>query len=429
MRVRFHIIILSSLLLIKSGINAQDIDYARNIIRTLSSPEYHGRGYVNDGITVALNFIVEEFGNNNLQPLFDDYMQPFSIPVNTFPGKMSVALNDIQLKPVKEFIVDPSSSGVSGRFPVVVIKKCELLKPKIINRKLRKAEGKFLAVDLRNAPEMNEKEMEIVKDLIRILKYDPRLKIAGILELTNEKLSWGVSTVRATRPSIVVNPGVNMEKPSDIEVEIENQYFDHYPVANLAGLIPGKLEPDSFIIFTAHYDHLGQMGSETYFPGANDNASGVAMILCLADYFSNHIPEYSVIFMAFAGEETELLGSKYFVENPPFKLKRIKFLINLDLAGNGENGITVVNGSVYKEEFEKLNQINESCSCIPVIKSRGEACNSDHCYFYRAGVPCFFIYTMGGTQAYHDLDDNFGSLTLNKFSELVHLLIEFAYSY
>jgi len=429
MQGRFHIIIFSFLLLIKSGINAQDIDYARNIIKTLSSPEYHGRGYVNDGLAVALNYIVEEFSNNNLQPLFEEYMQPFTLPVNTFPGKMSVTLNDIPLEPVKEFIVDPSSNGLSGSFPVVVIKKSELLQPKIINKKLRKASGKFLAIDLRNAPDMNEKERKIVNDLIRIFKYDPRLKIAGVLELTNEKLSWGVSTFTANRPSIMVNPGTNLEIPDIIEVEIENQYFDHYPVSNLAGFIQGKLEPDSFIIFTAHYDHLGQMGREAYFPGANDNASGVAMILCLADYFSNHIPEYSMIFMAFAGEETGLLGSNFFVENPPVELKKIKFLVNIDLAGNGEEGITVVNGSVYKKEFEKLNQINESCTCLPVIKSRGEACNSDHCYFYRAGVPCFFIYTMGGTQAYHDLDDNFSSLTLSKFSELGQLLIEFANSY
>ncbi|HJX70920.1 MAG TPA: M28 family peptidase [Bacteroidales bacterium] len=408
---------------------AQDIEYARNIIRTLSSPEYHGRGYVNDGLAVSAAFIADEFKKHSLQPLFDGYEQQFTIPVNTFPGKVSVAMNNQFLKPVEEFIVDPASHGLSGSFPVIAIDKSELLQPEMINRKLRKASGKFLLIDFRNTAGMDEKDSKIALDMIRILKFDPGLKIAGVLELTDEKLSWGVSTVCATRPSVMIHSEKITEEINHVETEIENQYVDHYPVSNLAGLIRGKLIPDSFIVFTAHYDHLGQMGGETYFPGANDNSSGVAMILNLAAYFGKHKPDYSIIFIAFAGEEAGLLGSKFFVENSPVELKKIKFLINIDLAGNGEKGITIVNGSVYEEAFERIRLINESCNCLPVISSRGEACNSDHCYFYQAGVPGFFIYTMGGTQAYHDLNDDFDSLTLSKFSELVRVLIEFADSF
>jgi aminopeptidase YwaD len=423
------IIILSAVLFFKTGINAQYNECAGDIIKTLSSPEYHGRGYVNDGLAVSAKFIVEEFRKYNLQPLFDGYRQQFTLPVNTFPGKMSVSVNNIPLEPVKEFVVDPASEGLSGNFPVVEIDGNELLHPKIINRKLRKAKGRFLAIDLRSVCDMNDDDKKFAGDLIRILRYDPRLKIAGILELTNEKLSWGASTFNASRPSIMINPLSKPDRIKDVKVEIENKYFDHYPVSNLAGFIRGSLKPDSFILFTAHYDHLGQMGSEAYFPGANDNASGVALILCLAEYFSGHTTEYSMIFVAFAGEEAGLLGSKYFVENSPVELGKIKFLINIDLAGNGEDGITVVNGSVYSTAFDRLNHINDSCHCLPVIKSRGEACNSDHCYFHEAGVPCFFIYTMGGTHAYHDLNDNFSSLTLNKFSELVRILVDFTNSF
>jgi hypothetical protein len=426
---RFHAIVLSAFLLAAAGTAAQDLEYAEGIIRTLSSPEYHGRGYVNDGLAVSAAFIVEEFKKHNLQPLFDEYTQRFAMPVNTFPGKVSISINNRFLEPVKEFIVDPASNGLSGSFPVITIDKEELLKPKRLNSKLRKASGRFLLLDFRNAEAMDEKDRKTATDIMRILKYDPGLKIAGVLELTDEKLGWGVSTVCAARPSFRINADKITEEINHVEIEIENQYTDHYPVSNLAGLIYGRMIPDSFVVFTAHYDHLGQMGRETYFPGANDNASGVAMILNLADYFSNHIPDYSIIFIAFAGEEAGLLGSKFFVENPPVDLKRIKFLINIDLAGNGERGITIVNGSVYKEAFEKIREINESCECLPVIKPRGEACNSDHCYFYQAGVPCFFIYTMGGTGAYHDLNDDLRSLTLSKFSELVQILTEFANSF
>jgi aminopeptidase YwaD len=342
---------------------------------------------------------------------------------------MKVAINNRLLEPFREFIVDPASNGLSGRFPVITMDKNDLLRQKMINRKLGKATGKFLLIDFRDADDMDEKDKNMAMDIIRILKYDPGLKIAGVIELTDERTGWGVSTVCSTRPTVRIYSGTDAKEIKHIEVDIENRYIDRYPVSNLAGLIQGKLVPDSFIVFTAHYDHLGQMGRDIYFPGANDNASGVAVILSLADYFSMNIPDCSVVFIAFAAEEAGLLGSKFFVENPPVDLKKVKFLVNIDLAGNGEEGITIVNGSVYKEAFERISSINESCSCLPVIKARGEACNSDHCYFYRAGVPAFFIYTMGGTGAYHSPDDDFNSLTLDRFTELVQVLIEFAGSF
>ena len=216
-----------------------------------------------------------------------------------------------------------------------------------------------------------------------------------------------------------------MKKIETVTLDVENRFSRAYPVRNIAGQMKGITQPDSFIIITAHYDHLGQMGKDVYFPGANDNASGVAMMLNLASFYSKNKPNYSLIFIALTGEEAGLLGSEYFVEHSPVDLKKIKFLINLDLEGNGEDGITVVNGSVYKDKFKTLTEINENERYFSVIKSRGEACNSDHCSFYQKGIPCFFIYTMGGTQAYHDPNDTFNSLTLAKFTELTQLIIKF----
>jgi Zn-dependent M28 family amino/carboxypeptidase len=92
--------------------------------------------------------------------------------------------------------------------------------------------------------------------------------------------------------------------------------------------VPGTLHPDSFVVFTAHYDHLGLMGRHNFFPGANDNASGVALLISLADYFQHHPQPYSVVFLAFSGEEAGLLGSGYFADHPPIKLSSVRFLIN-----------------------------------------------------------------------------------------------------
>jgi Zn-dependent M28 family amino/carboxypeptidase len=178
------------------------------------------------------------------------------------------------------------------------------------------------------------------------------------------------------------------------------------------------------IVLMAHYDHFGKMG-KALFPGANDNASGVAMLLSLACYFSQHQPEYTTVFIAFGAEEIGLVGSKYFVEHPPFDLDKIKFLMNFDLAGTGDEGIQVVNGSVYQSEFDRLKALNSESEYLPQVKIRGSACNSDHCSFDQKGVPGFYIYTLGGIRAYHDIYDKYETLPFTEFEDYFQLVTEF----
>ena len=193
-------------------------------------------------------------------------------------------------------------------------------------------------------------------------------------------------------------------------------------------MVKGITNPDSFIVFSAHYDHLGRMGRGTYFPGANDNASGVSMLLNLAKHYSLEInkPKYSMVFIAFAGEEAGLAGSKYFIEHPLVDLKKIRFLINLDLVGTGDEGMMVVNATEHKREFEQLKKINEDRQYLTHIGERGKSKNSDHYYFSENGVPAFFFYTMGGIQAYHDIYDKAETLPLTKYKEVFRLIRDFA---
>ena len=167
------------------------------------------------------------------------------------------------------------------------------------------------------------------------------------------------------------------------------------------------------------------MMGEAIFPGANDNASGVAMLLSLANYFSDKSPKYNLVFMAFGAEEAGILGSKYYVENPLFPLQDIKFVLNLDIMGTGDEGITVVNGTQHKKQFKLLSDINKKHKYLPKIKIRGRAANSDHYWFSQLGIPSFFIYTMGGIKAYHDIYDRAETLPMSEFNDLYHLLIEF----
>ena len=130
--------------------------------------------------------------------------------------------------------------------------------------------------------------------------------------------------------------------------------------------------------------------------------------------------------MAFGAEEAGIIGSNYFTKHPLFPLENINFLINMDIMGTGDEGIKVVNGSVLKEEFELLQSINDQNKYIPAVKKRGAAANSDHYWFSQKGVPAFFIYTLGGIKAYHDVHDKAETLPLTEFEDCFKLIRDFA---
>ncbi|UOQ78652.1 M20/M25/M40 family metallo-hydrolase [Hymenobacter sp. 5516J-16] len=211
------------------------------------------------------------------------------------------------------------------------------------------------------------------------------------------------------------------------KLRVDAQLKTAHHTQNIVGYLPGRIQPDSFLVVTAHYDHLGTMGKRTYFPGANDNASGVAMLLELAAHYARpeNRPACSLVFIAFGAEEAGLVGSKYFVEHPLVPLTSIRFLLNLDLMGTGEEGATVVNGRVFERQYQQLTQVNATVRYLPALTARGRAANSDHYYFSERGVPSFFLYTRGGSKAYHDVADRAQTLSLTGFTGMFGLLQDF----
>jgi Zn-dependent M28 family amino/carboxypeptidase len=100
-------------------------------------------------------------------------------------------------------------------------------------------------------------------------------------------------------------------------------------------------------------------------------------------------------------------------------------MLNLDIMGSGEEGITVVNSTLFKKEFNSLLKLNNKMTAVPLVKPRGPAANSDHFYFTEAGVPAFFIYTMGPNKHYHDVFDTYEELSFKAFEPLSLLLEQF----
>jgi aminopeptidase YwaD len=372
---------ITGLLLLLIGYNSfsQEVAFARKIVDTLTSPVFWGRGYTNDGMKKAAEYISAQFQSYGLTPMKgNDFLQSFSYSVNTFPGKMDVSLNGKDLVPGKDFIIAPESKAIKGK-------------------------GNLERAD----------SIQFVNKQNRFI-----VKLA-------DKLTWDVAPEVADYTLIQVDRNAFRETPESFKVNIDNDLIKNFKAANVCGIVKGTIKPDSIIFITAHYDHLGGMGKDTYFPGANDNASGISLLLNLAHYYAANPRPYSIGFICFAGEEAGLIGSKYFTEHPLVPLQRIRFLINTDLAGTGEEGITVVNATEFPKEFAMMNAVNDENKLLVKINSRGKAANSDHYFFTEKGVPSFFFYTMGGIKAYHDVFDKAETLPLNEHEDLFKLVVKF----
>jgi hypothetical protein len=415
-----------------SLVNAQDSVQLRNHINILCSKGYFGRGYVGKGMQKAGKYIAQQYKDAGLKSFGNDYGQPFSYSVNTFPGVVDVKINQVTLKAGEDYLVNPASNGAQA----------EQLKLKVIDgmdfarkakagkedkqwqswlKKMSKQKYAYLLTNLDTVKRIRkfERNRDLFEQLPKGIFLIPR----------KDKPIWSVA--KTAIPATVIelyDTTITFNKKSKVDIAIINQPVPKFNAENIVGFVAGTQVPDSFIVITAHYDHLGKMGSRTMFPGASDNATGTAMLLELAKYYAANPAKYSMVFIAFAGEEAGLIGSKYFTEHPLVPLEQIRFLLNLDIMGDATDGISVVNGKTHEAEYKTLAALNasgENGFVFRDVTMGGPAANSDHYHFSEKGVPAFFIFTKGGKGYYHDIWDKAENVTLNNVPELGNLIRRF----
>lgn len=398
---------------------AQNIDYTKKIVDTLTTPYFGGRGAVDSGEIKAANFLSNEFKRLNLKHFEDSYLQKFKYPINTFPRKLSLSIDGVKLTAGVDYLVEPNSGSIGGTYQLVWYYKGNIPTKKEFKKLVdrRFFADKFIVVDDEGVDKNDE--------MFQLLKLNV-FGAAGVILIEPKKLTQSLSQTYVDYGVLRIKKDKISRKNRNIKVEIDQKFIPNQPSQNVIGFVKGEEYPDSFIVVSAHYDHLGKMGNEVYFPGANDNASGVAMLLNLAYHYTHkELPKKTIVFMLFGAEEVGILGSKYYVENPLFPLEQTNFVANLDLLGTGNDGAMVVNATVFPEHFKKLDSINTLYSYLPSLKQRGKAANSDHYWFTEKDIPSFFLYTMGGISAYHDIEDISATLPLTKFEDCFRLLRDF----
>ena len=214
---------------------------------------------------------------------------------------------------------------------------------------------------------------------------------------------------------------------------------------NVIGYIEGKSKKNEFIILSAHYDHLGIVDGQI-FNGADDNGSGTAALLSIAEAVMQEKkegkgPERSILFIAFSGEEKGLWGSRYFTNYPIIPFEKISCNVNVDMIGRVDpdrltadslNYVHVVGQNKVSSEIAPLLSDVNSKSHKLILDGKFDVKDepnrlfyrSDHYNFAKKGVPVVFFFDgmLGGD--YHEVTDDIDKINWKLYQKRVNLILD-----
>ncbi|KPM30896.1 Putative aminopeptidase [Croceitalea dokdonensis DOKDO 023] len=195
---------------------------------------------------------------------------------------------------------------------------------------------------------------------------------------------------------------------------------------NVIGYIDNEAEKT--VIIGAHYDHLGMGGEgslyaegEAIHNGADDNASGVGVMLQLAQKLKDTLTGSNYLFMAFSGEEMGLLGSNYFCKNPTIDLKKANYMINMDMVGRlKEDKTLAISGTGTAAVWPQV--LNSSNEVFKLVLSESGMGPSDHTSFYLQDIPVLHFFT-GQHEDYHKPTDDFEKLNYQGMEQIKDYIV------
>lgn len=398
-------------------LQAQDLPYFKRIVKELSSARYQGRGYARGGANKAGKYLAREFERAGADEVT---LQPFSIDINTFCGAMEMRADGRRLRPGVDFSMREYSPGVKGEFPVYYVDTLDFDGDRLLSDLARPENaGCMVCCDFW----FTYKHREVFAKLQKAGECTN----AGLLFTWPSPIkfykAYGEKVV--DKPIVWVTPEA-IEGVKRVKLNVENEFLEDYGLFNVIAKVEGARH-DSCYVFTAHYDHLGNLGRRVYYPGANDNASGTATIVTLAAYYAKNRPQFDMYFLAFSGEDANLRGSTWFAEHPVVPLERIKYLFNIDMIGDDNPAIYCEVSDAGMAKFPGFEAVNAERKLFTKL-DRGElAANSDHYPFAVRGVPCIFLENQEGSAFphYHTPADNIRTVRWDSYEPVFRLITGF----
>ena len=411
--------------------DADVLDQMRNDVRYLSSDLLEGREAGTPGERLAVDYIAAKFGNVGLMPYGDSatYIQAFNFQAEpVFGAANGLQLGRVMLKNEADYSVLPFSASAVVRGKVLRVgygiqapdlgtDNYQGLDPKgrVVAIAIGSPDGihphsKFLAYnDLRARA---EKAAELGATAVVFYNDDPAT------EAPEEGLSAKVKSCGI--PVVFLKGDRHVEllvknNPVVIDVDIQRVERTAY---NVVGMLDfGK--PD-IVVIGAHLDHLGwgdegslYRGEKAIHNGADDNASGIAVMLALAADLAEleHLRANNYLFIAFSGEEKGLYGSNHWTKHPTLPIARLNYMINLDMVGRLDSSNTIgVNGVGTSPAWAEVDH-----TLVEGLKAKTTSSGigpSDHTSFYLQGVPAIHFFT-GSHADYHKPSDDEDKIDYN----------------
>jgi aminopeptidase YwaD len=436
----------------------------------LADPAREGRGLGTKGLAASAERLVERFAAAGLEPAAPGggWLQRFTMPVAIEVAEERLALGGAPLEPGRDFralfasadgrfsgpvvfagygIRDEASgwddwAGLDVKDAVVLVLDGRPGDAAFADRRgaaLGRRSGKLLAARERGARAVLFAPGPGPAD------EPPPLDAGGALPTRNSSGVVAVALSRAAAGHALARTGLDLDalahaadghrRPAQLAlgaagaVRIDRREGE---VANVVGRLPGA-DPalrHEQVVIGAHYDHLGygQFASmrpgrvgEVH-PGADDNASGAAALVALAEAFAAAPrPARTLVFAAFTAEEAGLVGSAKYVES--LAPGAVASMVNLDMVGRlGENGVTVF-GAETAAGFRHLVRRSAERRGLDIAFEDGAHGPSDHASFLAASIPSLF-FTTGVHEAYHSPDDRAEALNADGTARVLGLVAD-----
>jgi len=445
-------------------------------IKYLSSDALKGRLTGSPGDSLAAEYIRSKLISYGLVPLSGDGLQRFKVTKRIVPGKAnSLSVNGVNYTPEKDFMPMVFSSNSAATSDVVFAGYGF----NINNDSLKwndyngiDVKGKWVLI-LRGDPELENTKSRFSsfssdRDKALVAKD---MGAAGVLMVSgqlfdpqdtfesmgNEGYSVDLPVFRIKKEiaEVILRKTNNhtdslekklnkIKKPNSFQTKIKVNgqaeiVRETTNTRNVEMVLPGEDEKlkDEYIILGAHFDHLGMGGPGSgsraldtigIHHGADDNASGVAMMLELAEKFAKTKGSHkrSIICLAFNGEEEGLLGSKHFTDDPGVNLSRVNVMINLDMVGRlNETNNLQISGVGTAAGLKDIIYAKTDTSVIKLTLSDEGYGPSDHSSFYGKNIPVLFYFT-GAHMDYHTPKDTWEKINYKGMVDLSGLIYNVA---
>ncbi|MBZ5625204.1 MAG: M28 family peptidase [Acidobacteriia bacterium] len=411
----------------------------------LASDALEGRGTPSRGLDIAAEYIAAQFRRAGLEPAGDDgYFQtaPFlSVTPNLDGLELTIQIGDKVIQPGHSSIavVDPVAVDLGKTLAVWVsaaaTERLNALTPEQVR-------GKVLIIDSAASGPGGRGGGRAPATLLARLR--PALVLL-LLARPGGRVSTSAAQLRDASAAAVpvllvwdeaVRKALDEAGPAEVAISAKIAAPSSVPVKlrNVVGVLRGS-DPalkDTYVLVTAHYDHLGVRGTgegDHIFNGANDDASGTASVIEIAHTlasFPSH-PKRSVVFVALFGEEAGLLGSRYYARHPVFPLAKTVADINLEQVGrtdvdNGSRvGLVNVTGYDFTTLPRALKKAGEEFD-IQVLKDERNSdsyfARSDNQAFADAGVPAHTLSVGYMFPDYHQVGDEWNKLDYENMAKV-----------